>query len=136
MPKPKNLIDKADLPPPYEADECRHLMAWARRADVQKALDGIDLLFHIPNGERRDIGSAIKLKEMGVKPSIPDYMLPVATGNFHGLFLEMKRIGEKPTPGQKLVHAALRAQGYAVVTCEGAEKAKITLMNYLLRGQA
>ena len=49
------------------------------------------LLFHIPNGGRRDTAEAANLKKQGVKPGVPDLFLPVARGGYHGLFIEMKR---------------------------------------------
>ena len=35
-----------------------------------------DIIFHIPNGEKRNIQSAIKLQNMGVTSGIPDLFVP------------------------------------------------------------
>ena len=48
------------------------------------------LLFAIPNGGYRKLKTGIRLKRTGLKPGIPDMMLPVGRGGFLGLFIEMK----------------------------------------------
>jgi hypothetical protein len=47
---------------------------------------------HIPNGELRDKHTAGKLKQMGVKPGWPDFILAPPSGQLH--CLELKRYGE------------------------------------------
>ena len=42
------------------------------------------LLYHIPNGGKRDAQTAISLKRQGVKAGVPDLHLPVARGGYHG----------------------------------------------------
>ena len=71
------------------------------------------------------------LKAMGLKTGVPDVVLPVASHNFHGLYLEMKYGNNKPTKAQEEYMAALRQQGYKTVVCYGAEEAKTEIMEYL-----
>jgi len=47
---------------------------------------------HIPSGELRDKRTAGKLKQMGVKPGWPDFILVPPIGQLH--CLELKRLGE------------------------------------------
>lgn len=54
---------------------------------------------HIPAGEVRDKRTAAKLKAMGTMPHWPDFQLVDPNGVIH--FLELKRIGEKLSEGQK-----------------------------------
>ena len=56
----------------------------------QSKYPGLEYIFAIPNGGHRHIGTAIRLKNEGVKPGVPDLFLPVAKRNFNGLFLEIK----------------------------------------------
>jgi hypothetical protein len=54
-----------------------------------------------------------------------------ARGPYHGLFLELKRIkGGVVSPEQDRWHAELRAQGYRVEVCKGAEAAWTVLLDY------
>ena len=91
----------------------------------------LDLLHAIPNGGKRSIGVARKLKAEGVKPGIPDLFLPVARGDFHGLYVEMKSARGKLSPVQKEVQRALREQGYCVLTCYDWSQASDSIIKYL-----
>ena len=72
------------------------------------------LLFAIPNGGYRKLKTGIRMKKTGLKPGIPDMMLPVVRGNYPGLFIEMKSEKGVVRPNQKAWHDTLRAQGYKV----------------------
>jgi VRR-NUC domain len=50
------------------------------------------LWWHTPNGEIRDKREAAKLRAMGVKPCVPDFLLISPYGSVR--FLELKRRGE------------------------------------------
>lgn len=50
--------------------------------------------WHTPNGEKRDIATAVKLQQMGVRPGISDI---IAIHNRRIYALELKRSGEKAT---------------------------------------
>jgi hypothetical protein len=54
---------------------------------------------HIAHGETRDIRSATKLKQMGVRRGWRDFILVPPVGQLH--CLELKRIGEKLSPDQE-----------------------------------
>lgn len=54
---------------------------------------------HIASGELRDIRTATKLKNMGVRRGWPDFVLVPPTGQMH--CLELKREGEKLTEDQE-----------------------------------
>ncbi len=93
----------------------------------------LELLFHIPNGGTRNKIEAARLKAAGVKAGVPDLCLPVARSGFNGLFLEMKKPGEKIKPGsnQDLWAIKLREQGYAVKCCDNWVDAKDWILTYL-----
>ena len=100
-------------------------VAWCRR--MQGLHPELARGFHPPNGEARDAITGAKLKRMGVRASVLDWCLPVPRGGHHGLFIEFKRSGEKPTPGQSVEIAALRADGYRVeVFDDWAQAAEFT----------
>lgn len=90
------------------------------------------LITHIPNGEHRDPRVAVKLKQMGVKPHWPDILVAIPRGGYCGLFIELKRAkGGKVDAGQERLHNMLKASGYRVEVCRGAERAITTLTEYL-----
>lgn len=109
------------------------------------------LIFAIPNGGKRHIGTARKLKAEGVKSGIPDIFLPVPrfpsdvndlivgdanTVGFSdevkfGLFIELKVGKNKPTKNQLKWIEDLRAERYAVEVCYGFLEAKTVIENYL-----
>lgn len=72
-----------------------------------------DLLIAIPNGGKRSKITAGKLKAEGVVAGVPDLMLCVPRGKYHGMFIEMKNgHRNQPTDSQKRMMRLLTRQGY------------------------
>lgn len=105
------------------------LFTWAMWQ--QEGRPELKLLYHVPNGGKRDAKTGRALKRQGVKAGVPDLCLPVARGGYHSLYIELK-VGKNTTsPKQKEWIAALRQQGNYVSVCYGWEEAKETIENYL-----
>lgn len=106
------------------------LMSWAA---MQKGkYPELELLFHIPNGGRRNAAEAARFKAEGVKAGVPDLFLPVARNGLHGLWIEMKRReGGRVSEHQSEWIERLRVQGYAVEVCYGWQEASKVLTEYL-----
>ncbi len=66
---------------------------WA--ANAASVMPLLRLLYAIPNGGKRDIVTATRLKATGTKRGFPDIGFPVARHGCHGLFIEMKRPVDK-----------------------------------------
>jgi hypothetical protein len=82
------------------------------------------LFFSVPNGEKRDIITAVKLKRTGVMAGVPDIVIPMPSNGYHGLFIELKRVkGGQLTASQRHWLEALKVQGYYAVVCNGADHA-------------
>jgi hypothetical protein len=81
------------------------------------------LMFAIPNQSQGNIQRGRYYKAEGQKAGVPDTMLPVARRGYHGLFIEMKRSGGKPSEAQLMWKAWLKEQGYLSLICVGAEDA-------------
>jgi len=88
-------------------------------------------IYAIPNGGHRKPAVAAKLKAEGVVAGIPDLHLPIAAGREHGLYIEMKRPGERPTAAQLIRMGQLRQNGYRAVVAEGWRAAVAILTDYL-----
>lgn len=94
------------------------------------------LLYHIPNGGKRDAKTATILKRQGVKAGVPDLHLPVARGGYHGLYIELKVGDNTTTKKQKDWIRELNKQGYLAVVCYGWDEAAKQLLDYLETGTA
>lgn len=85
-------------------------------------LKGIPV-YHIPNEARRSPRTAARLKAEGMRPGVPDLCIPVARGDYHSLYIEMKATGGKPTEEQVRWIWRLREEGMCAYVCVGAESA-------------
>jgi hypothetical protein len=122
-----------------EHDEQVAFVTWAR--ENQRTHPELRNLFAVPNGAKlpytvnaageRHSRQGVYLRAEGLESGVPDLLLAVARCGFHGLFLEMKRKGNKPTAEQLDWHARLKAEGYAVVIPYSAEQAREYTLAYL-----
>lgn len=68
----------------------------------------------------------------GVRPGVPDIMIPRAAGKYHGLFIEMKREkGSTTSPDQIAWIETLNAEGYYARVCKGFDEARETIELYM-----
>ena len=109
--------------------EAVSLMRWVRLS-ICKYPD-LDMLWHVPNGGQRNKATAGKMKAEGVKAGVSDYALDVARGGYHGLRIELKPKGGRPSPAQKDYIRDVTAQGYRAEVAVGWEAAKDILIDYL-----
>lgn len=85
------------------------------------------LIFAIPNGEKRAISVAKRLKAEGVVRGVPDLYVPQ-----WNLWIEMKRQkGGRLSPEQKQVIDYLKGIGHTVVVGRGAEDASAQILHFL-----
>ena len=105
---------------PSEHDEQVGFINWFRSKypDV--------LIFAIPNGEKRAISVAKRLKAEGVVRGIPDLFIPQWT-----LWVEMKRVsGGRLSPEQKSMIIYLESVGQTVIIGKGATDASKKIMEF------
>ena len=108
-----------------EDDEQRQLIQWCRtRPELQ-------FLFHIANENTAGIKWGVRNRQLGVKSGVPDLMLPIPAGGYHGLFVEMKTRRGKVSDNQQRWIDALNAFGYRAVVCYGWEAARDEIESYL-----
>lgn len=112
-----------------EHEEQVALFSWANIYSARHPC--LKKMFAIPNGGKRHIGVAKKLKSEGVKPGVPDLFLPHAANGFNGLFIEMKAVGGALRKSQKEVIAGLIEENYKVSVCYGVESAINEIEKYL-----
>jgi hypothetical protein len=82
---------------------------------------------HVPNGAALAGTPAQRARQMarlkleGLTVGWPDYQLMVPRSIYHGLFLEIKAPGMKPTPIQLTILDALNANGYKAEWAAGVD---------------
>ena len=115
---------------PTEHEEQKSLFAWADQ--ISEEYPALNLLYAIPNGSYKSIAAARKFAAEGLRPGVPDICLPVSNGEYHALYIEMKRIkGGRVLPEQKTWLDMLNRAGNLAVVCYGAASAKSVIMEYL-----
>lgn len=89
-------------------------------------------IFAIPNGGKRSLITAIKLKNEGVTAGVPDLFLPYPSNGYHGLFIELKKSkGGTVSSEQKIAIERLNKHGYKAVVCKGAQEAIAVVEAYI-----
>ena len=115
---------------PTEAQEQEALFRWAQYS--RGKYPELDMLFHIPNGGSRNLIEAAHLKAQGVKPGVPDICLPVPSGRYTALYIELKRRQrERVSDAQRGWIAALNRVGCRAVVCKGWDEARDAIEQYL-----
>lgn len=112
-----------------EASEQAALFQWSYVA--RQKYKELELMYHVPNGGRRDKREAASLRRQGVKAGIPDIVLPVARGGFFGLYIELKFGKNKTSPIQDVWIKRLREMNYKVEVCYGWVAAREVIESYL-----
>ena len=125
-------MQKNKMPVPTEAQEQMTLFSWA--AMQSGKYPELNLLYHVPNGGSRHKAEAGRLRAEGVKAGVPDLYLPVARGQYHGLYIELKRQrGGRISEEQVRWIDGLLEQGYAAAICKGWQEAASVIIDYLQR---
>lgn len=115
---------------PTEHQEQVALFEWA--AWMARKHPDLLLMHAIPNGGKRDIRTAARLKAEGVKPGVPDIFLPVPKDGKHGLYIELKRSrGGTVSKEQEAWIRALSAQEYVCAVCHGHREAIRVITDYM-----
>ena len=109
-------------------DQCA-IFQWA--ALQESVYPDLALLFSTLNGVRLPIGLAVKAKAAVNKKGVPDLILLVPRGKWHGFLCELKHGDNKPSPEQIGWINALTAKGYCVVVAWGWEMAIEQIKDYL-----
>lgn len=85
------------------------------------------LIFAIPNGEKRAISVAKRLKMEGVVRGVPDLFVPA-----WNLWIEMKRVsGGRLSPDQKQMIEYLEGARHTVIVGKGATDASQQVLKFM-----
>lgn len=114
-----------------EAQHQANVIKWSQQPHIRSRWPELALLFHIPNGGTRDAVEGRHLKQQGVRSGVPDLCLPVPSGRYHGLFIELKTETGRASVNQKWWIERLEAAGYFARVCHGWQAAAALLEWYL-----
>ena len=116
---------------PSESQIQRSVIRWWSFSHRGLGVTEERLLFAVPNGGKRSLITACNLKAEGVRAGVPDLFLLVARRGFHGLIIEMKKPGGRPSAEQKSFIPFLVREGYSVHTCYSFDEAVRVITAYL-----
>ena len=93
------------------------------------------LAFAVPNSGKRSMAQANYMRQEGMRKGVPDILVCEPCGQYHGLFIEMKKpkTGKLSEEQREWLHE-LSLKGYATAVCYGFNEAKETVENYLREG--
>jgi hypothetical protein len=109
-----------------ETLECIKFSDWLNYNPLLK-----NLYFHIPNERKCTPMHGRILKRMGVRAGVYDYFIMKPSGQYHGLFLEMKFGLNKLSDKQKKFKEHADKEGYKTVTCYTADDAIKATLEYI-----
>lgn len=90
------------------------------------------LLMAIPNGGKRDVRVARKLKDEGTIAGVPDLFLAVPTSKHAGLWIEMKNgSAGRVSDAQQQQLLLLSHMGYEVAVCRTFDEFRDKVQEYL-----
>jgi len=93
------------------------------------------LLWAVPNSAKRSFAVAKYMTTEGLKSGVPDITFAYPSGQYHGMFIEMKRRhGGEVSPQQQVTLDLLSQMGYKAIVCRGCDEAIEELMSYYTRG--
>jgi hypothetical protein len=100
-------------------------------ANMMRVYKELRWVYAIPNGGKRDRGTAVKLYREGVKAGVLDIHAPFARGGYIGLWIEMKHGRNDTTSEQDAWAEGMHELGHLVVICWGFEPARQALVDYI-----
>jgi hypothetical protein len=107
------------------------LFCWAALPTTLVVWPMLRWMFAIPNGGERNIKVAAQMKAEGVKAGVPDVFLPFPVGEWHGLFIEMKKKPNNLTDEQLKFGQAAIEIGYCCGVCYSWEDARTIIVSYI-----
>lgn len=98
---------------------------------VKKYLDAKGYLYCASaGGVRTSMTQAVRMKKTGYKKGFPDLFIYEPRGGYHGLAIELKRVGQYPTPEQTMWKTELDKRGYKSFICKGIAEAMKVIDEY------
>lgn len=113
-----------------EDDIQREVLQWLRVAHRKV----YDCTIHVPNGGRRNLREAARLKTLGVRAGVPDLLCFWPAPSYRGAALELKAPKGRTRPGQLDWLARLADLGWRVGVTRSFDEARAFFEEYLTGG--
>ncbi len=114
-----------------EEIEQSRLVKWSHFREVRALMPALQYLFHVPNGGQRSAFTGAQMKALGVKPGVPDLLLPIQSGYYHGLAIEFKTSTGKTSAEQVDWLGMLESQAWRIAIARSAEEGRSLICQYL-----
>jgi hypothetical protein len=111
-----------------EEDLHRACFAWL--VDNEHLHPRLRYLFHPANGGKRPKGEAGKLRAMGVRKGVLDFLLPCRSGLWTGLAIELKIHPNKPTVEQAEWLTMFEEEGWLARVCFSLDEFQYAVAEY------
>lgn len=121
----------------YEDDLQKAVFDWAKlyrmpdHEDLEKNSKLSDYLIAIPNGGKRNVREAARLKRQGVKAGVFDLMLNLARNCYYGLDMELKIGKNKLSDKQMEWNDRMAKAGRYTVVCYDLDQVKEIIDEYI-----
>ena len=92
--------------------------------------------YAIPNAAKRSPRLGAYMKAEGLRSGVPDICIPAPSGDYCGLYIEMKIGKNKPTAAQLSWIEALRIVGHRVEVCYSEKAAIDIILDYFKKETA
>ena len=96
----------------------------------EKKYPGLEWAFAVPNGGPRRIVTAVRLRSEGVRPGVPDWILPIPQAPYAGLAIEFKAKRGCLKPAQAAYLDALKKAGWRTAVVRSCAEAIKILKDY------
>jgi hypothetical protein len=103
--------------------------AWLKKELVLRGEP--QLFYHVPNEGKHKVQYRSKQKLMGVLSGVSDVVLPMKSGEYSGVYCELKTGKGSPSPDQKTFLDNVAKEGYLCVVINTFEKFKEVFSYYL-----
>ena len=116
----------------FEKQEIAHqraLLNWAKY--MSGKCPDLEYIYHVPNEEKSSQWYGRQLVSAGLRSGVPELVLPSPRGQYHGLYIELKVQGRKPTEHQIRRMGYLGRKQYCTMVCNGFNEAQKVIEEYM-----
>lgn len=90
------------------------------------------VIFAIPNEGRRNKANASRMKAEGMLAGVADLFIAIPTGNYSGLFIELKTTSGRQMPSQRDFQENVTMVGYQYKICRNFDEFKAVVECYFV----
>ena len=102
---------------------------WLKKALHVRGLPQV--FYHVANEGQHKAYYRAKMKAQGVLAGVPDIVLPLRSGEYPGLYLELKAGAGSPSKEQKIFLEAVAKEGYLALVVNDFDTFRECLTSYL-----